>query len=378
MPQDFVKYSTEVEQPEPNFDENLQTVIAATKNYIEQSVESEGVGMAVRDAHAKGFGLARAEVEILDGLPAEYAQGVYAKPGRHEALIRFSNGSPHAGSDATIGDVVMGMGLKIFGIEGKKLLEDEPDCDTIDYAMINAPIFFANSVGHYLFIQKLFLSAGEYFRRGRPGFHDFLYDWVTGEGTLEKEDWAWDELAALLSYIRVQPVNLLLSTYWTMGAVRHGDYVAKIRVAPTKEAAETVVRRRLDPKSAAEVFRPALVAELQERPYEFDLQVQLCVDLEKMPVEDLTLEWPEALSPFVTVAKVRLPRQDISGDDIQEAMDATSITPWRITEEHRPLGNLQRARKEVYRQSSILRHELNHQVRREPENLAEIFGNAPV
>ena len=137
-------------------------------------------------------------------------------------------------------------------------------------------------------------------------------------------------------------------------------------------------RRHLDPASAAEVFRPALVAELQERPYEFDIQVQLCVDLERMPVEDVTVEWPEALSPFVTVAKMRLPQQDISGEDIQKQMDATSITPWRVTEEHRPLGNIMRARKEVYRQSSLLRHELNHQIRREPKNLAEVFGNAPV
>ena len=197
-------------------------------------------------------------------------------------------------------------------------------------------------------------------------------------GTLEPEDWAWDELAAILSLRRVQPVNLLLSTYWTMGAVRHGEYVAKVRVAPAKEAAEKVTRRHLDPTSAAEVFRPALVAELQERPYEFDLQVQLCVDLEKMPVEDVTVEWPQALSPFVTVAKMRLPQQDISGDDIQKQMDATSITPWRVTEEHRPLGNIMRARKEVYRQSSLLRHGLNNQVRREPENLAEVFDNAPV
>jgi hypothetical protein len=51
-----------------------------------------------------------------------------------------------------------------------------------------------------------------------------------------------------------------------------------------------------------------------------------------------------------------------------------AITPWRCTEEHRPLGNIQRARKEVYRQSSLLRHDLNYQVRREPKDLAEIFG----
>ncbi len=51
------------------------------------------------------------------------------------------------------------------------------------------------------------------------------------------------------------------------------------------------------------------------------------------------------------------------------------MTPWRVTEEHRPLGNIMRSRKEVYRQSSILRHQANRQPRKEPKNLAEVFGS---
>jgi hypothetical protein len=130
----------------------------------------------------------------------------------------------------------------------------------------------------------------------------------------------------------------------------------------------------LDPNSAQQVFRPALVAELKERPYEFDIQVQLCTSIYQMPIENVTVRWAESLSPFVTVAKLRLPQQDIGGDDNLERMDATSMSPWRVTEEHRSLGNIMRSRKEVYRLSSTLRHELNHQKRKEPENLAEVFG----
>jgi len=168
-------------------------------------------------------------------------------------------------------------------------------------------------------------------------------------------------------------VNLLLSTYWTMGAVRHGDYIAKVRFAPVPAFAAAVVRRTLDPASAAEVYRPALIAELQERPYEFDIQVQLCADLAQMPVEEVTVEWPEELSPFVTVAKLRFPQQDISSDDNLEKMDALSFTPWRVTAEHRPLGNIMRVRKEVYRHSSILRHKLNRQQRTEPRGADEVL-----
>jgi hypothetical protein len=122
-----------------------------------------------------------------------------------------------------------------------------------------------------------------------------------------------------------------------------------------------------------EVYRPALIAELRDRPYEFDIQVQLCADLARMPVEDVTVEWPEQLSPFVTVAKLRFPQQDISDDDNLDKMDALSFTPWRVTAEHAPLGNIMRVRKEVYRHSSILRHKLNQQERIEPGSADQVL-----
>ena len=376
MSTSFVKYTPDIETADPGFDENLQTVIAKTERYIAASVMAEGTGRAVRDAHAKGYGLVRGEVEILDQLPAEYAQGIYATPGRHDALIRFSNGSPHTGADARLGGAT-GLALKIFGIAGPTLLEDEPDTRTFDYANINAPVFFCNTVEHYLFIQDLFIEAPAYFVQGTPGRHRFYQDFVTGKGTLDQDNWAWDELLAFLRVLQSPPVNLLLSTYWTMGAVRHGGYIAKVRFAPVAAFADKVVQRDLDLGSAAEVYRPALIAELRERPYEFDIQVQLCADLAQMPVEDVTVEWPEQLSPFVTVAKLRLPQQDISEDDNLAKMDALSFTPWRVTAEHAPLGNIMRVRKEVYRHSSILRHNLNRQQRTEPQSADQVLTVTP-
>ena len=372
----FVKYTPDVETADPGFDENLQTVIAKTERYIAASVTAEGTGRAVRDAHAKGYGLVRGEVEILDQIPAEYAQGIYATPGKHDALIRFSNGSPHAGADARLGGAT-GLALKIFGIDGPTLVEDEPDTGTFDYANINAPVFFCNTVEHYLFIQDLFIGAPGYFARGAAGRHDFYKDFVTGKGTLDQDHWAWDELLAFLRVLQSPPVNLLLSTYWTMGAVRHGDCIAKVRFAPSPVFADKVVERALDLASAAEVYRPALVAELRERPYEFDIQIQLCADLAQMPVEDVTVEWPEHLSPFVTVAKLRFPQQDISDDANLDKMDALSFTPWRVTAAHAPLGNIMRVRKEVYRHSSILRHQLNRQQRIEPSSADDVLTVKP-
>src|SRR5215470_14376040 len=152
-------YSPDVEQNEPDFDRTLQTVLHNMKQHMRGSLQAEGIGRVVRDAHAKGYGLARGEFEILNGMPNEYAQGIYAKPGRHEAMVRFSNGSSHVGDDRFLGPIV-GVGVKIFGIEGKTLLEDEPDSHTFDYAMIDHPVFFANTLAHYVFIQSLFANIG--------------------------------------------------------------------------------------------------------------------------------------------------------------------------------------------------------------------------
>ncbi|MFE7539244.1 catalase family protein [Streptomyces platensis] len=373
MASQFVRYTPDVEDDDPHFEKNLQSVIEKTESYVTESVKAGGTGQALRDAHAKGYGLVRGQVEVLDGLPEEYAQGIYATPGTHDALVRFSNGSPHAGADARLGSAT-GLALKMFDVQGPTLLEDEPDSGTFDYALINAPVFFCNTVEHYLFIQELFLNTSAYFSQGRAGVHRFYADFVTGKGTLTQDDWAWDEFLAYLSLSRIPPVNVLLCTFWTMGAVRHGDYIAKVRVAPDPHSAAAVVRRSLDTASAPEVYRPALEAELLERPYTFHIQVQLCTDLELMPVEDTTVEWPEKLSPFVTVATLRLPQQDISGPEHLAKMDALSFTPWRATAEHAPLGNIMRARKEVYRRSSIERHKLNEQPRTEPRSVDEALG----
>ena len=253
-PAQFVRYAPELDALSAHFEEDLKTVVAGVEQYVVNSVAGEGVGRAVRFAHAKGYGLVRAEVEILDGLPPGYAQGIYATPGRHDALIRFSNGVAHLGADATLSNA-FGLALKMFNIAGTTLVDDEPDAGTFDYNTINMPVFFCNTVAHYLFIQQLFTDAPSYFARGKAGAHQLLSEFLTGKGTLAEKDWAWDELLAFLALARLPAQNVLLSTYWTEGAVRHGDFIAKVRFAPVRAFADAVERRVVDLASDPDAYR---------------------------------------------------------------------------------------------------------------------------
>ena len=57
MTQKFVRYSPDVEHIEPDFEQTLQTVLDGMTQHMRGSVESEGIGRMVRDAHAKGYAI---------------------------------------------------------------------------------------------------------------------------------------------------------------------------------------------------------------------------------------------------------------------------------------------------------------------------------
>ena len=205
----------------------------------------------------------KAEVEILADVPAPYAQGIFATPGRHGALIRFSSASNHLGPDAQLGPV-LGFAIKIFDIEGAKLIDDEPDTTTFDLVLKNSPIFIANTAKHYMFIQELGNDSAQYLARGKAGLPR------ASGGAPHRQGHARSAGLGVGRDVRVRqgraqtPVsNPLLTPYWSMGAMRHGDYVAKVRVAPTADSAGQAIHPKLDLTSGPDVFGPALAEELQ-------------------------------------------------------------------------------------------------------------------
>jgi hypothetical protein len=372
MSSEFIRYTPEIETIDPHIDELVEQIIDFWVKKGRESPTTEGSGRAVRGAHAKAFGVVKAEVEFLADVPAPYAQGIYAEPGRHGALIRFSSTSGHLGPDVQLGPG-LGFAIKIFEIDGPKLVEDEPDSTTFDLVLKNSPVFIANTARHYLFIEEITTDLADYLARGKAGFHALLTDFLTGRGTLEQPDWAWEELLTFVKAVSQIPVtNPLLTTYWSMAASRHGDHVAKIRVAPATASAAKVVHREVDLTTGPDVFHAVLVDELLAGSFDFDLQIQLCTDLDAMPVNTVTAEWPEKLSPFVTVGRVHIPRQDISRPENFEKGDALAFNQWRVTAEHRPLGEIMDIRR-IYSASAWVRRTLNHQPQTEPTSADSVL-----
>ena len=369
-----IRYRDISQIPDYTYASELAQIVNSVEQTIRASYEKENQGRAVRFAHAKSYGIVRASVEIENGLAPEYAQGIYAIPATYEAVIRFSNGLGHLGPDATLGPI-FGAGLKLLDVPGHSILENDARSSNFDYAMINAPVFFANTAKDYVVIERLFDALPGVLLDPRTA-KTWLHDFVTSGGTLPPDKWLWDELFAFMALIKTPWQNPLLATYWTEGAVRHGEYVAKLRITAEPSAAAQVRIRDLDPLTDPEAVRDSLVAAIGEHDFTFDLEAQLCVDPLRMPIENTSIEWSEMLSPFTKIATVHIPRQDISSPVNLDIADRISISPWRTRDDHIPMGEIMTVRREVYRRSAELRRQINHQPQREPSNVNEVFDQA--
>jgi hypothetical protein len=105
---------------------------------------------------------------------------------------------------------------------------------------------------------------------------------------------------------------------------------------------------------------------LREGEVEFELLVQLQTDARRMPIENASVIWPERLSPYRPVARVRIHRQ-VFDTPAQMSFDRyLSFNPWHALREHRPLGNQNRARKIIYAAASEFRRRMNGDVPIEP------------
>jgi hypothetical protein len=298
-----------------------------------------------RGQHMKGHGCVRAEFLVEPGLPDHLRHGVFREPRAFTAHVRFSNGK---GWDDRQGDA-HGMAIKLLGVAGEKLLDDERDAPTQDFVLIDHPVFFIKDVADYV----PFMND---FRRLRsPGLS--LGKIIAGIKLFLSPDYKWRLLRATGSK---RPDSPLRIAYWSTTPSRLGPSAVKYTVRPNLADAPAVADF-----DSPDRLRLAMAAHLKSHEARFDFLIQEQSDPVAMPVEDPTVAWD---APWRKVATIRIPPQSFDSPEQMAFGEDLSFTPWHSLPEHRPLGGINRTRREVYRAISRQRHELNGSPRREPES----------
>jgi hypothetical protein len=220
-------------------------------------------------------------------------------------------------------------------VPGPKALGE--DGDTADFIMQNFPVFFVDNAREMCEFTYAGVVEGDY-----PGY-------------LAQHP----KTARLLDEMQKVEGSVLTTTYWAILPFAAGAGPAvKYQLLP-ETAPENV------PDDAPDYLASDMRNRLLEREYRFRFMVQRRTDPATMPLDEATVEWPEAESPHVQVATLVLPRQDIDARGQAEYGQSLAFNIFRVPPEQAPVpeSSIAAVRKAVYAASAATRHEANGQPR---------------
>jgi hypothetical protein len=346
-----LRYDASFEKPEDD-EAGISADMIATLHGVAQTM-ADHTGHAMRAVHAKNHGLLRGELRVHPSLPPQLAQGLFARPASYPVLIRLS--TPPAEELPDNVSLPRGMAVKVMGVKGERLPGSEADT-TQDFVMINGPTFGQPDAKHFLKDLKLVAVTTD----KSPGGKQFLSALLRGtEKIIEAVGGESAKLKGLGGHPQTHPLG---ETYFTQLPMRYGDYMAKLSVAPVSPALRALQAVLLDMKGKPDAMREAVSDFFANTavPAEWEVRVQLCTDIDRMPIEDASVAWPEDESPYIAVARIVVAPQLVSGaEQLHAADDRLAFSPWHGITAHRPLGSLMRVRQAVYAASSGFRAERN-------------------
>ena len=334
----YLRYSDDVETRSADEDETVDAIIASMTNESRKVAEREG--HTVRASHAKASAFLKGELRVLEDLPPELRQGLFAEAKTYAVAVRLAQGPGEHLPDSV--STHRGLAIKVFGAEGSKIAGHE-DADTQDFVLATGPVFPNPDAAAFLKAMKGLEATA--------GGHGTLKGVVSNAALqLDKAVTAVKgDHSPLLDFFGHTPRHPLTDTYYSQAALRYGDYVAKIAAVPVSPAQDALGDAPMDTAGRPDAFRDATVAHFLREGAEFEIRVQLCTDLDSMPVEDASVRWPEDRSPYRAVARLVLPAQDAMSEARRAFMtESMSFAPAHSLAAHRPLGSLMRARLKTY------------------------------
>lgn len=283
-----------------------------------------GVGRAL---HRKQLTAAYGTLEVLDGLPGHARHGLFARPRDYEVWVRLSNGGLDRAPDRV--PDIRGLAIRVLGVEGNSALGNGP-ARSQDFTLINHEAFAFSGAGEFVdFVMAAANGNGALFR-----YVIRRYGLLGGPRRLGR---LMKQVGRPFSGFATEPL-------FSAVPMANGPYAVRVRLDPAPSNGAAVPEARTD-------WDADFSTRLGRGPLHWDLQLQFFASEAATPIEDASVNWA---TPYTTVARLTLPRQDTRGPEGQALagkVEATVFDPWQALADHRPLGDVQRARKVVYFES---------------------------
>ena len=357
---DFLMYRDDLEVIAPDEEETEQKIVAMMTDGM--NLAKEKYGRAVRISHAKAHALLKGELVVEDGLPPELAQGMFAKPGRYQVLVRMAQAPGELLDDSKL-STDRGMSVKVLGVQGPKL--DGHTGETQDWVFDVGKQFLAGGM-------KEFLQAFKPNAEIAPKLSDSVKGAVStvarATNSVLNAVGANSEKLGFYGHPIVHPAS---EEYFSQTAYRYGNYVAKLGFFPASPALDALKEQPFEVNSP-DGLREAMNTFFRSNPAEFDLRVQLNTGLEDMPIENAQAPWSEEQSPYRTVAHLVVPIQTAWDPATDAYYEDLEFSPNHALAAHRPLGGINRSRLFVYSRLAARRLADNGKTAEKPTTLDEV------
>jgi hypothetical protein len=283
---------------------------------------------------------------------------MFATPRTYPIIVRLSTAFGEMRSDRVRRP--RGMAIKVLGVSGPKALPDDTSSNQ-DFLLVNHQSYVSDAAA-YLNTQRI--------AEVQPLFPDFALRALgfVARIVIRLKDTV--PIPLVLKALSDPGANILGETFYSEGALRFGDYVARLAAAPVSESARALTGRPAYHDD--DELLQSVVEFFSKNSAEYELRAQLCVDPQRTPIEDSSIDWPEDISPFQPLAKIVLPAQ-AADSPARRAIsdDVLSFSPWRCLADHQPLGSIMRLRKDAYYASAVCRHKTNKKPMTEPRDISE-------
>jgi hypothetical protein len=161
--------------------------------------------------------------------------------------------------------------------------------------------------------------------------------------------------------------HILGESFFSQVPILYGDYIAKVSLVPASPSLTAHTGEPIQLTERDDALRDAVSRHFAAQDAEWELRIQLSTNLERMPIEDASVEWSQEESPYVTVARLRASRQVTwSTRRVATVEDGMSFSPWHALAAHRPLGSVMRVRKVAYEAATAFRARYNRATIAEP------------
>ncbi|MEO8673372.1 MAG: hypothetical protein ABI411_18815 [Tahibacter sp.] len=322
----------------------------------------------LRDTHPKANACVRANFSVEPNLPPELAIGVFKGPsdgsGKYKAWLRFSNSANMVAPDADVD--FRGIAIKLMGVDGERLPVPGDEQHTQDFLFIGNDAFFAGNIRHF---HDFFAACKRGGYACTPTSLPFVWN------LLIHPHGAYNLLTGRKAFAAISDIFWFSVAPYTLQETGGPSSIIKYGAFPCDGKKSRWDAPGTSPNYLTERLAEELDPAKPDSGVCLDFMVQIRAD-DSQPIDTTLVAWDKKKSPWHKIGRLDIYPQAFQSPEQWAFCQNLTYNPWHGLAAHTPLGDINRARRDVMKAMQDVRLRENGNQRFEPTGNEVFFHGA--